>query len=311
MYYAGSVSKPLILTAVAVSLLVSTAAAAQDVCFAYLRNGDVYFSCGDKDVRLTATGTVSDFAIANDGRFVALQEQHFIPQSNEIDELDCDVRLFAASSGTVLRTVRHACGQLYATCGTLLVEDHGEVRNLSPGHSAPSFPGYKRFVCSSDQSAVGGWPGDDNQNFATGKTKITPMAPVAGDAAISNSGNAAYWTESSNSNSVCVFDAGSKPVCLENADAFDGVSVSDSSEVLFTTHTHGGCWYRGSRVARDPAGVGDDQCLGIAKWKPGSEKIIVKDLADRPQWLTAPALAALKKCSNISPACFKLRRPAR
>lgn len=154
-------------------------------------------------------------------------------------------------------------------------------------------------------SSLDGWPEDSDNNFSLGKTSITQIAPVAGGASISRSGLVGYFTEASNDNSVCELDRADKQICLKGADAFDRISVSDSGEALFTTHVDGGCFYRKHKIARaNPPQTGDDQCVGIAIWMPGSGKVVVKELAKHPQWLTPKAAEALRTCAATSQGCF-------
>jgi hypothetical protein len=282
----------------------------QSPCFAYLQDGDVYAKCSGEVIRLTPTRDVSDFAIADDGSVLALERERVIGLTKDGSGAiaDCDVRLYRLSSNTTPRTIPHACGGLYASCGTLVIEDRTKgVDDLLTGTKI-QIEGFKSFSCSANKTVVAGWRGSCCHDFVVQAPQTSYAEPVAGGASVSAAGTVAYFTEGSNDNSLCVIDGGGKRSCLKHADAFGKLSVSDSGDVLFTTHTEGGCRYRkGSITKVRPPDSGDDQCLGISVWNPSSgSKFLVKELAQRPQWLTPEAWSAINNCAK-SGSCLPLK----
>jgi hypothetical protein len=288
-------------------LLVEARAVAETPCFAYLQDGDIYMACGDQTLRLTNRGDVSDFAVADDGSAVAVKYEYVVGRTKDSAGRlgDCDVLIYSLSSNAPPRTIRHSCSGLYATCGTVLLQGSTEEAEDVLARKQLRISGYRRFVCSRDRSVVAGWPRDGSHDFSVGEMSMRVVAPVAGGASVSPSGIVSYFTEGSNDNSLCELRPADKQICLKNADAFGAISVSDSGETLFTTHTDGGCFYRKHRVVKaHPPATGDDQCLGIAMWKPGADKVLVKELAEHPQWLTHGAVETLKSCAAKGKDCF-------
>lgn len=45
--------------------------AGESLCYAYLRNGDLYVTCGGAKNRITTTGDLTGYAVARDGSSVA------------------------------------------------------------------------------------------------------------------------------------------------------------------------------------------------------------------------------------------------
>lgn len=291
--------------------LLHESAVAQSSCYAYLRDGDVYATCGGSRLRLTNTADLSDFAISNDGAAIAVEREHIIGRTADKSGalLDCTVELYGLSAISSASSIEHSCGDLYASCGTILLEDRATgVVDVRAGKKL-QIDGYRRFVCNADRSVVAGWPGYNDQNFSLGTTTIRRIEAVAGGASVSPSGAISYFTDASNTNSVCQMQRTGKPLCLEKADAFGRISVTNSGEVLFTTHAEGGCSYRGGKVTKaQPPATGDDQCLGIAVWKPGSAKVVVEELAEHPQWLTEEASDAMKACEATPQGCIRGNR---
>jgi hypothetical protein len=287
-------------------------AVAQTSCYAYLRNGNVYATCGKSQLRLTNTADLADFAISDDGAAIAVKREYVIGRTSDNSGTvgDCRVDLYSLSAISSALSIEHSCGDLYASCGTILLEDRMKgVLDAIAGKKL-QIDGYRRFVCNADRSVVGGWPGYNDQNFSVGTTTIRRIEAVAGGASVSPSGTISYFTDGSNTNSVCQMDQTGKPLCLKKADAFGRISVSNSGEVLFTTHTGDGCFYRNGKVTKaQPPATGDDQCLGIAVWKPGSAKVVVEEIAKHPQWLTEKAANAVKACATTSQGCIRGSRP--
>jgi len=292
--------------------LLHGSAVARPSCFAYLRNGDVYATCDGAQLRLTKTADVADFAISDDGAAIAVEREYVIGRTSDNSGTiaDCKVDLYGLPTMSSASSLGHSCGALYASCGTILLEDRTTgVLDAITGKKL-QLDGYRRFVCNADRSVVAGWPHDNDRDFSLGTTTTRRVEAVAGGASVSPSGVIGYFTAASNTNSVCQIDRRGKALCLKEADAFGRISVSDSGEVLFTTHTEDGCFYRSGKVtkAQTPA-TGNDQCLGIAVWKPGSAKVIVEELAKHPQWLTEKAADAVKTCAATPQGCNRASRP--
>jgi hypothetical protein len=300
------VSRLRLATGITLILLLIGRANSQSKCFAYLQDGDIFTSCGGTRLQLTKSGNISDFSIGADGTYAAFERQHIVRKSNVTNLMDCEISVYHLGSTEPPRIVTHACGHLESSCGTILLEQRGTgVRDLI-ARTALYIEGYKRFLCSKDRSVVAGWPGDSNYNLSTGTPDPKKLAQVAGGCSVSSSGRIAYFTDSSDTNSVCEVDRGGKLSCLTNADAFDRIGVNDSGEVLFTTHSDGGCFYHGNKVIKaHPPQVGNDQCLGIGMWTSGSNKSLMVDLARAPQWLTPAAADVVKRCVASSKGCFR------
>jgi hypothetical protein len=292
--------------------LLHVSAVAQPSCYAYLRDGDVYATCDGVRLRLTNTADLADFAVSNDGAAIAVEREYVIGRTSDNSGTlgDCRVDLYSLSAISSPSSIEHSCGDLYASCGTILLEDRMKGVFDAVAGKKLQIDGYRRFVCNADRSVVAGWPGYNDQNFSLGTTTIRRVEAVAGGASVSPSGAISYFTDASNTNSVCQMDRTGKPLCLKKADAFGRISVSNSGEVLFTTHTKDGCFYRSGKVTKaQPPATGNDQCPGIALWKPGSGKVIVEELAKHPQWLAEKAADAVKACAATSQGCIRGSRP--
>lgn len=269
-------------------------------CFAYIHDGNVFSACGGSLHKLTRSGDITDFSISMDGGFAAIEREQVTPIDKDTGELKCEISIIDLNSARPLRKV-HDCGELESSCGTILMEGRDRVQDLLTGGDL-RFAGCSRFVCDPSRSVIAGWPGDSNHDFAVG---IAPkkVAAIAGRAAVSKSGRIAFWTDSSDTDSVCEFQSGA-PVCLQGAGAFDKISIDDAGAVLFSTYMGGGCFYRGYKIIKAPRNdPGDDQCVGIALWKPNNRNILikvpVKELARKPQWLTPEAVARIDRCSKV------------
>jgi hypothetical protein len=286
-------------------------AVAQTSCFAYLRGGDVYANCGGPRLRLTNSADFADFAISDDGKTIAVERRVVIGSTSDKSGtvINCTIDLYRISTGSKVWRLENSCGTLYASCGTILLEDRTTgVIDVLAGKNL-QIDGYRRFVCNADRSLVAGWPGDNDRDFSLGTTTMRRIEAVVGDASVSPSGAISYFTDTSDTNSVCQMGRTEKALCLREADAFGRISVSDSGEVLFTTHTEGGCLYKRGKVTKaKPPATGDDQCFGVATWKPGSAKVVVEELAEQPQWLTETAADAVKACAATSQGCVRARQ---
>jgi len=286
----------------------------QSPCFAYLENGDVYASCSGEVVRLTRTRDASDFAIADTGSTLAVKRERVVGRTKDGNGVivDCNVRLYSLSADTLPRTmVDHGCGELFSSCGTLLRQDRTEEPEDILTRTQIDIEGLKSFLCSANKTVVAGWRERCCHDFLVRGPSVSQAEPIVDGASVSPAGVVAYVSSGlsgpSSENSLCVINNAGNRRCLKDADAFGKLSVSDSGEVLFTTHTEGGCRYRKNSIIRAiPPEFGDDQCLGVAIWIPGSAKQLVKDLVQRPQWLTSEAWFGIRSCVKSKNCSAKL-----
>ncbi len=274
------------------------------VCFGFLQNGDVYVKCNGTTQRITQLDSVTDFAVAADGSRIALIRSKGVGRRKGGRTIASAVLENARLRGGLPSHLLPATSftGLVASCGTIFTFSGSSARNLDEG-ARLGFDLYNSFRCSSDRKVVvgtlesecrvlkSGWPPDHDLVTASLHSRLYYD--------VSPSGN---FIASYADAKLCVREGGKPARCVSDIDAFDRISVSDTGDVLFTTHWDGTCSYKDMwHISKKPLPGydGADQCIAVGAWRPDySEPKILEALARDPQWITSEVSAALRAWSS-------------
>ncbi|HLB87206.1 MAG TPA: hypothetical protein VJK29_06095 [Terriglobales bacterium] len=167
------------------------------------------------------------------------------------------------------------------------------------GETALELKPYGDFRCSSDRKIILGTTVADHGVLMGGLPPDRRIARLKGRGRevkydVSPGGRyIAYFDYGK----LCVEQFGSASTCVADVEAFDRISVSDSGEVFFTSHTNGTCYYRDTwHVSKKPLpGYSQaDECHAVFSWRLGEKApVMLEFLGRNPQWLTPEAASAL------------------
>ena len=123
-------------------------AADPNFCFAFLRGGDVFVSCGGRETQLTKQGTVNSFAIAEQQGVLGIVTAWTVIGANSASLMNMDLAIdlkavqakFAGDAHKLVST----CGGLFGVVGTKRFPGWS---NLLTGPGVPPNP-YAWFRCS-------------------------------------------------------------------------------------------------------------------------------------------------------------------
>lgn len=316
--------KPLWPNIVALSVLVlalTVSAAGQTatvdrskLCYAFLRDGDVWIVCEGGVRKLPLGGKVLHYAISADGSHFAFVQKQASGQKTDLPTTLVVVSLSSEVPTTTSSKVLYRW--LRATCGTILAYQAGDPIDLLTGQ-ALRFPPNKVFRCDSERTVILGW----NQHDGTATDlalqvngKFDPNAARAftnggWDLDVSANGKyLAYFREQNPTNvQVCVGKIGEQPACGDGAGdeiGGDGLSLSNSASTLFAGGTGAACFYKDMEhfsTKRLPGYSGEDECVGVYFWQAGMQHPeLIQDLARYPQWI-APGAASILSRWNPNP----------
>ena len=272
------------------------------LCYAFLRNGDLWTVCDAKRERihidhhafdLTFSASTSSMAFLIDkpelrGRTGQLR--------SDLVVVDLGQNARRSKSEVEFRT-------LVATCGTILGFPVGIGKrppmDLLTG-SPLEFPPNLDFRCTSDRRVVLGFHDwgtpQESQLVLTvdGKESRTFFADLGnpGDFDISSNGRyIAYIGRNKGRESLCVSEPAGPAACspMTPGGAYQ-IFVSDLGVVLYTTDSDKDC--------------GGASCRAVAYWRPGlaGPEIIEANDSNSPQWITPQAAAALHRWNTSHPA---------
>jgi len=198
-----------------------------------------------------------------------------------------------------------------STCGGLFWSLNAgqkslDTQDLIDGQEVP-VPFNNSFRCSSDRLFVAGTTTNSPYELYAGAHTATKVAslPKGGQFTfnISPDGSRlAYY--SGVSHQLCMVSDFTSTQCAsrETSDSSgDILSVNNAGEVLTATTTPGGCLYKTATnfVPVRPPATGDDACLGIGYWKPGTSSFqIIEPIGRSPQWISPGTAELLRNWSR-------------
>jgi hypothetical protein len=290
-----------------------------DLCYAFLRDGDLWTVCQGKREHIALGGRVFHYAVSTDGSFLAIvKEISWSVQKGVVKSESILISLKAPFKTTTTEAESSNLPDLRATCGTILIYN-GDWSAVDILSGKPlGFPPNKVFHCSSDRRVIVGWASILTVEFSRGffpganlsvnvngeETKPLPiyfMTQGHGFDVSPNGEHLAYFRvagiESPESVQLCTMKIAGQPTCVEenHAEGSDGVSLSNLGGVLYTGETEGECFYKDEQHSarkRLPGYSEGGPCNGIYFWHPGMQSpVLMEDLSRHPQWI-APEVAA-------------------
>ena len=286
------------------------------LCYAFLKERDLYVNCGAKAERITAESDIADFAVAMDGAAVALVKEHGTEKSMDGHDIPRrDIELVMLKPGFQRRWLPRVEGSpgVEASCGTILAVWGGIWSRPSGGFKVDwtardaftgkevRYDGYFDFVCSSDRKTVVGCINSDARILMSGvPPRLQVMEATANEIVIpyNISPNGKYVAYVANE--LCVASHERTLGCLQWSGTRPGeVSVSDSMGVLLdggTGQTHRCFFNAAGQLSFKPLpGYSKEvECMGVALWRPGDKTAQVLEMFGwSPQWITPEAAAAL------------------
>ena len=274
------------------------------LCYAFLRDGDVWTACRGVENHLSLGGQVRHYAVSPDGAYFA-----FIRRDSSAYPSG---KLVVASLGENARAPASDAKYLWlrSTCGTILGEPIGgpfatDILSGQPLNKPPN----RFFHCDSDRNVVAGWKTADGTTteltlWVRGNLNKTIPVHISGgnDFDVSPDGQfLAYFRDASPKEvDLCVSPIDGQPECTEEVgdeSGKDGLSLSDSGNVLYAGDTAATCFYKDMEhfsKKRLSGHSGEDACPAIYFWVPSMPRpALIQDLARYPQWITPEAAAAL------------------
>lgn len=280
----------------------------KSLCYAFLREGDVWTVCGGKREHIVFGGEVLHYAVSSDGSYFAfLSKPH---QSRQGAPANNNLVLISLGPGFETTRTQTEFRFLRPTCGTILAfrAGSGDATDVFTGRVL-NFPPDRFFRCSSDRRVIVGWAelnATSSELIVTMNGKEEKRVPIFinGGHDFNVSPNGQYLTyfraTGSQTTQVCVAKIDDGPACVqEDGDevGMDGISLSNLGEVLYTGHTGQGCYYKDMEhfsKTRLPGYSGEDSCVGVYFWHSRSQHpTLIEDLARYPQWITPEAAIAL------------------
>ena len=253
----------------------------KDLCYAFLRDHDIWTVCQGKRERIHMPYKVSGFALSADGSHFAYYTQKTSHGGKVLQRQD----LMVISLEPGFEVAKHETGvvprKLVATCGTILKSETNSLTDLL-ARDPSKLPPQSFFKCSSDRRVIAVWnrvtpPGRGNVVITVdGREKLKlPWGP--GDLQISPSGKfLAYGNLVDDHFQDCITETDGRSFCTLNTDGNNRAteSVSDAGEVLYTEDLKKFC--------------GEFACTGIEYRHLGESKgeILEGDDSFDPQWIT-------------------------
>jgi len=273
------------------------------LCYAFMRDGDLWTACQGKRERIHIADNVFDFAYSAAASSVAFLVDRPELRQRDPGELRSDLILvnLTRQNQTTQKEVEFRL--LFATCGTILGWSAVGAHMHSPADLISGNPidtsSLTDFRCSSDRRVVLGyekWDGQETQLIVKvdGKQTQSFSANVENPQDFDISANGkymAFFTLNRGEESLCTYTIGGPAPCsLVTPGSKYQVSVSDLGAVLYTTDSDEAC--------------GTGPCRGIAYWRLGmhAQEIIERKDAYSPQWITPDVAAALHRWNTSHPA---------
>ncbi|HWC98922.1 MAG TPA: hypothetical protein VG456_19315 [Candidatus Sulfopaludibacter sp.] len=273
------------------ALAIAAACSAQpkEPCFAFLMKGDITAVCQGKTTQITHRGDVEHFAVSDEQAALAYISG-------------------GAGTATVINLKTAAVkrvsnvDEVVASCGGILPIPVGGSNTLHEVVTGAelTFAPYRRFRCSADRKTVVGMTSRELYEGLPPSTKIAPGTEVH-DLYFNISPDGSKVAYFNDVKPLCIVSSPGAAKCVEHETMSDPVSVNDAGEVLAASGTGKGCVYKSAfnfTPAKTPDS-GDDECLGVGYWKPGTPAIVfLQDIGRNPQWLRPETAALLVEWSR-------------
>jgi hypothetical protein len=309
---ASFVVSPVLCASIWLPCVASLSAEQQDIdrdklCYAFLRDGDVWTACRGVENRLSLGGQVRHYAVSPDGAYFA-----FIRRDSSEYPLGKLVVVSLSENGKAPASDAHYLW-LRSTCGTILGEPirgpfATDILSGQPLNKPPN----RFFHCDSDRNIVAGWKTVDGTTireltlWVQGNLNKTIRAHINGgnDFDVSPDGKfLSYFREASPKEvDLCILPIGGQPECTEEVgdeSGKDGLSLSNAGNVLYAGDTAATCFYKDmehfskKRLFGDS---GEDACPAIYFGVPSMPRpALIQDLARYPQWITPQTATALSR----------------
>jgi hypothetical protein len=284
----------------------------QPLCYAFLKQGNLFVRCNGTLMQITKQGNVNDFAVSQTGTAMAFMRNQGTRKLNDgfgTPIMKLQIILLKKSGEEHALPIGNKFGSLVASCGTALFL-YRTTRDLVSGGDL-DFEPYFDFRCSSNRQQIAGEVELDNH-----RTIVTGLPTGNDHSALATGLPPKIWVPDSGAESfaydispngkyvayhmpegLCLIENQMTKSCTRRVDSLNQISVSDAGDVLFTTHTGETCRYRDSfhvsltsRGGYDSAGP----CIGVAVLQRGHRSPrLVQPLAWYPQWLTPTAASAV------------------
>lgn len=273
------------------------------LCYAFLKQGDLFVRCNGTLIRITKEGNVNDFAVSQTGTAMVLMRK----QDNR-PIMNLQIILLKKREEHVL-PIGQKFGSLVASCGSTLFL-YGTRKDLVSGVDL-DFQPYFDFRCSSNREAIAGQVElNDHGTIVTGLPTGNDHSALASGLPpkiwLDNSGSEGFGYDVSPNGEylayhmageLCLIANQMTKNCVRQTDSLNRISVSDGGDIFFTTHTARTCRYRDAfHVALTPRPGYDSQgpCVAVAVLqRGGNSSSIIEPLARYPQWLTPEAESAV------------------
>lgn len=302
----GSSRSLVVWLAFAMSLPLSCPGQTRGLCFAYLRQGDIYVDCDGATTQITRRGDIDDFAVDGKRPSVGSVASRTISGTAGGTEVAFTATVVDLKSLQTRRVVDGEDGVI-ATCGGIFWT-HGANRQGSGTRNLLTdedlrFSTYPWFRCSSDRSVVLGQLNSSGSGVYIG---FPPRATAAGSSDVdpyqfdvSPDGSKLVYSKSGRP--LCVLSIPGTAKCLASHDTLADIpSINSLGEVLVATATADECFYlsRGVFGRERMLGATDasrDACLAVGYWSAGLGSIkIVELVARNPQWISPKTAALLR-----------------
>lgn len=294
------------------------------LCYAFLKQGNLFVQCNGTLMQITKEGNVTDFAVSQTGTAMVLMRKQGTKKLNDgfgtpIMELQID----PLKTGGDVRTlpIGSKFGGLAASCGTAIFL-YRTTKDLVSGRNL-DFEPYSDFRCSSNRQEIAGQVELDSRGaivtgLPTGNDHSALASGLPPKVWLADSGSEGFGYDVSTNGEylayympkeLCLVRDQTTKSCVNNIDASREISVSDSGDVFFTTQTDATCSYEDSlHVSLGPRPGYDirDRCIAVAVLQNGKRvRTILQPLARHPQWLTAEAASAIAKWQKIKETASK------
>jgi len=219
-------------------------------------------------------------------------------------------------------------GSLAASCGSALFL-YRTTRDLVNGEDLDLKP-YFDFRCSSNRREVVGEVELDSHGAVVSglipadshSALVSGLPPNLEKPWVGNTGTEGFAYDTSPNGKylayympkeLCLVEKQATKSCVPKIDALDQISVSDSGDIFFTTHTGATCNYKKDsfHVSLVPRPGYDSRgpCVGVAVLQKGKRSPdIVEPLGWFPQWLTPRAASTLMARRTRSISKFSERK---
>ena len=237
-------------------------------CFAFLRDGDLFFACNSRAEQVTHFGDVEGFGLAADRGVLVLVRHRPTPQGRVLVQLGKEEPHYLTSY-SAMQTIELATDKrspfsplqsytrLEASCGTVLSITADPTMGYVPGlaHDAltgerVSFDPYKNFRCSSDRKTVAGWTRPNRIVLMEGLPPQRKLVETSYSYQlhydVSPSGAyIAYTAIEQGRGKLCMVKGSASGDCIEEPLGWN-LSVSDAGRVLIETASDQLCHYKDS-----------------------------------------------------------------